>query len=58
MKRFEVRVIIRSFLRDTSGVTAVEYALIAGGISLMVITGAALIGSGLDGIFTSTAEGF
>lgn len=58
MKRFEVRVIIRSFLRDTSGVTAVEYALIAGGISLMVITGAALIGVGLDGIFNSASEGF
>lgn len=58
MRRYNIWETIRSFARDTSGATAIEYALIAGGISIMVIAGATLIGTGLDGIFTSTAAGF
>lgn len=58
MRRGDVRTRIKVFLRDTSGATAIEYALIAGGISLMVIAGATLVGTGLDGIFNSAASGF
>lgn len=58
MQHVKVGATIKSFLRATSGATAIEYALIAGGISLMVIAGATLVGTGLDGIFNSAASGF
>jgi pilus assembly protein Flp/PilA len=42
-----------AFLVDESGVTAIEYALIAGGISIVIITAANAVGSNLNGIFTN-----
>ena len=58
MKRSKVTDFVTTFLRSTSGATAIEYAMIAGGISMMVIGGVTLIGANVSGIFTSVASGF
>ena len=44
------RLILR-FLRNESGVTAIEYALIAGGISIVIIGTVNTIGSDLNVLF-------
>jgi pilus assembly protein Flp/PilA len=49
---------IRAFLRDEQGATAIEYALIAGLISMAIILGATQIGSNLASIFGNVAAGF
>ncbi|CAG4888820.1 Flp family type IVb pilin [Paraburkholderia saeva] len=54
---------IQQFLRDEEGAAAIEYGLLAGLISVMIITGATLVGTSLKGIFAtlgsvlSTANG-
>jgi len=48
----------RFFWEDDSGVTSIEYALIASLIAIMVVGGATLIGGKLAGFFTSVADGF
>jgi len=45
--------IIMNFLCDESGATAIEYGLIAAGISLAIITVVNSIGTTLNGTFTS-----
>jgi pilus assembly protein Flp/PilA len=44
------RLILR-FLRNESGVTAIEYALMAGGISIVIIGTVNAIGSNLKTLF-------
>jgi pilus assembly protein Flp/PilA len=41
------------FLRDQSGATAIEYGLIAAGISVAIITVVASLGTSLNTTFTS-----
>jgi pilus assembly protein Flp/PilA len=41
------------FLRDESGATAIEYGLIAAGISVAIITVVKNVGTNLSGTFTS-----
>jgi pilus assembly protein Flp/PilA len=41
------------FLSDNSGATAIEYGLIAAGISLAIIAAVNGLGSNLNGVFTS-----
>jgi pilus assembly protein Flp/PilA len=41
------------FLHDESGATAIEYALIAAGIALAIITAVNSVGSSLNGMFTA-----
>ncbi len=41
------------FLSDESGATAIEYGLIAAGISVAIITVVTQLGSGLNTTFTS-----
>jgi pilus assembly protein Flp/PilA len=41
------------FLSDERGATAIEYGLIAAGISVAIITVVAAVGSGLNTTFTS-----
>lgn len=45
--------ILLKFLSDESGATAIEYGLIAAGISLAIITVVNTIGTSLNGTFTS-----
>ena len=42
---------------DDSAATAVEYALLAGGIALAVIVGAELMGTSVVGVFTDVGSG-
>jgi pilus assembly protein Flp/PilA len=46
------KVVLR-FLKDNSGATAIEYGLIAAGISIAIITVVASLGSSLNTTFTS-----
>jgi pilus assembly protein Flp/PilA len=44
---------VLAFLKDESGATAIEYGLIAAGISVVIIATVNTIGSTLNGKFTS-----
>jgi pilus assembly protein Flp/PilA len=43
----------RQFLRDEEGVTAIEYGLIAALIAVVIIAGAAAVGTNLNTLFTN-----
>ncbi len=43
------------FVKDESGVTAIEYGLIAALVALAIITGAGMLGDSLDAQFTGIA---
>jgi len=45
--------IIRKFIKDESGATAIEYGLIAAGISLVIIAAVNGIGTKLNSKFTA-----
>jgi pilus assembly protein Flp/PilA len=47
--------IISRFVKDESGATAIEYALIAGGISIVIITAVNLVGTDLNVVFGNVA---
>jgi pilus assembly protein Flp/PilA len=44
-----------AFLTDESGATAIEYALIAGSISVVIIFGVNAVGSSLNGTFSNVS---
>jgi pilus assembly protein Flp/PilA len=44
---------LKRFLRDRSGATAIEYGLIAAGISVAIIVVVQGVGTNLSGTFTS-----
>ena len=46
------------FLHNQSGATAIEYALIAGGISIVIVVAVTNIGSKLNSTFTQVQSGF
>ncbi len=46
---------VMRFFRDESGATAIEYGLIAAGISVAIITVVKTVGTNLDATFTSVA---
>jgi len=45
--------IVRRFLKDESGATAIEYALIAAGIALAIITAVNSLGTKISGRFSA-----
>ena len=45
------------FLQDETGATAIEYAIIAGGISIVIVAAVQAIGTILNTAFTSVAAG-
>ena len=47
---------IMRFFRDESGATAIEYGLIAAGISVAIITVVTTVGTSLTGTFTKVAN--
>jgi len=49
---------LKRFQEDVSGATAIEYALIAGLVSISIIGAATSIGSRLFEIFTDVNNGF
>jgi pilus assembly protein Flp/PilA len=50
--------VLRKFIRNEQGATAIEYALIAGFISIAVVSGAQGIGLELNTVFTNVKAGF
>jgi len=48
-----MKTLIKNFAHDESGATAIEYGLIAGGISVAIIALVFSIGSTLQGFFTT-----
>lgn len=52
-----MRAMIKSFLEDESGATAIEYGLIASLIAMVVITAVTTIGTNLKGTFNNVANG-
>jgi pilus assembly protein Flp/PilA len=48
-----MRQVFSKFLRDQSGATAIEYCLIAVGISIVIMAAVNVIGTGLNTKFTS-----
>jgi pilus assembly protein Flp/PilA len=51
-KDLSMQILLSRFLNDESGVTAVEYGLIAALISVVIIGAAGLVGTQLAAIFT------
>ncbi len=47
--------IFTRFVRDESGATAIEYGLIAGLLSVVIITAVTLVGTNLDATFNAVA---
>lgn len=52
-----MRRVLAAFLRSRSGATAIEYCLIAGVVSLAIVTGASLIGTNVGSKFTAASNG-
>ena len=46
---------VRRFVRDESGATAIEYAMIASGIAVAIATTIVSLGSSVKGLYTSVA---
>jgi len=44
---------VNRFIRDEEGVTAIEYGLLAALIAVMIIAGAAAVGTNLNTLFTN-----
>ena len=49
---------IERFRADQSGAIAIEYAMIAIGISVVIVAGVTAIGASVKGFFTSVSAGF
>jgi len=47
--------LIQRFLREEIGATAIEYSLIAAGISIVIVASVTAIGGQLKSIFTSVS---
>jgi len=47
---------VRNFLSDESGVTAIEYALIASLIAVFIITAVTLVGGKVNTVFTEVGN--
>ena len=48
----------RRFLNNDSGATAIEYALIAGSISIVIVAAASAVGTSVSGVFTNVSGAF
>lgn len=51
-----MRKLVRRFARDESGATAIEYGLIAAGISVAIIAVVQGLGTTLKGVFTNISN--
>ena len=48
-----MKYLLSKFVKDESGATAIEYGLIAGLVSVVIVTALILLGPKLTGVFTS-----
>jgi pilus assembly protein Flp/PilA len=53
-----MKMLLARFIREESGTTAIEYALIAAGMSIAIITALSGLGSKLNVAFTSVVAAF
>jgi len=51
-----MKAIITRFVRDESGATAIEYGLIAAGISVAIIAAVKTVGTNLNTTFTNVSN--
>jgi pilus assembly protein Flp/PilA len=51
-----MRKLVRHFLTDQAGATAIEYALIAAGISIVIVAAVNSIGTSLNSTFSSISS--
>ncbi|MDI3469262.1 MAG: Flp pilus assembly protein, pilin Flp [Pseudolabrys sp.] len=49
-------VTLKAFLRDTSGATSIEYALIASGISIAILGTVTIVGGKVLAMFTTVKD--
>jgi pilus assembly protein Flp/PilA len=49
---------LSGFARDESGATAIEYALIASGISIVIVTAVNTVGTTTNGLFQAVVTAF
>ena len=52
-----MKTLFARFLKDESGVTAIEYGLIAGLVSVLILAALQLLGGNLVAVFNSIANG-
>jgi pilus assembly protein Flp/PilA len=52
----KARRLIGRFLRDERGTTAIEYALIASGVSIVIVGTVATLGTAVKGFYSSVAS--
>jgi pilus assembly protein Flp/PilA len=50
-----MRLLLKRFVADESGATAIEYGLIAALIAVVIITGVTAVGTNLSATFTSVS---
>jgi len=50
-----IRTTFQRFLRDARGATAIEYALIASGVSIVIVATITGLGTNVKGLFTTVA---
>lgn len=50
-----MRARIRNFIKDESGATSIEYALIAAGISIAIITSVTTLGGNVNAMWTTVS---
>lgn len=50
-----IEIAIRHFLRDESGATAIEYAMIASGIAVAIAATVVNLGSAVTGLYSNVA---
>jgi pilus assembly protein Flp/PilA len=53
--RRSIDICVRRFLRDESGATAIEYAMIASGIAVAIATTIVSLGTTVKGLYTGVA---
>ncbi len=51
-----LRPLLARFLRDERGATAIEYALIASGVSIVIVGTVATLGTNVKAFYTSVAS--
>jgi pilus assembly protein Flp/PilA len=56
MRRIRLRLLFKNLIKDDSGVTAIEYGLIAALIAVAAIAAFSLVGSHLSSTFTTIAN--
>jgi pilus assembly protein Flp/PilA len=47
--------LVRRFIRDDGGATAIEYAMIASGVAIAIATTIVTLGSSVQGLYQSVA---